>query len=182
MTIDRNERVMEMVEEALREDPDVSNEQLQERAAEIDPRVGELSPRSFNARYPLQVKRKRAAEQQREEGGLRERIMKRVRELVEKGEDFSTQQIQERVAEYVPKVKDLSTREFHTRYAKRIMEKLSGKKVRTEVSGEFRSALRDTLIDYAKDVSAAEDRGEVIQLVENVDEYVDRVMTEVDAR
>lgn len=66
MAIDRNERVMEMVEEALREDPDVSNEELQERASEIDPRIGELSARSFNARYPLQVKRKLASEREEE--------------------------------------------------------------------------------------------------------------------
>lgn len=58
MAVDRNERVMEMVEEALRKDPDVSNGELQERASEIDPRIGQLSARSFNARYPLQVKRK----------------------------------------------------------------------------------------------------------------------------
>lgn len=57
MAVDRNERVMEMVEKELRKNPDVSNDELQERASEIDPRIGELSPRSFNARYPLQVKR-----------------------------------------------------------------------------------------------------------------------------
>lgn len=47
MAVDRNERVMELVEEALRENPDVSNDELQERAAEIDKWVGELSTRSF---------------------------------------------------------------------------------------------------------------------------------------
>lgn len=58
MTVDRNEAVMEMVEETLREDPDVSNEELRRKAAEIDSDIEELSARQFNARYPLQVKRK----------------------------------------------------------------------------------------------------------------------------
>lgn len=116
MAVDRNERVMEMVEEALREDPDVSNEELQERAAGIDPRIGELSPRSFNARYPLQVKRKLAAE--KEEAG-------------------------------------------------------------SEGGGDLRSALRTELLAFAKAVAAAEDRGEVIDVIEDVDEYVDRVMDSV---
>lgn len=117
MTIDRNERVMEMVEEALRENPEVSNDELQERASEIDPRIGELSARSFNARYPLQVKRKLATERE---------------------------------------------------------EKTDAEP--SAESDEFRSVVRETLIDFAKDVAGAEDRGEVIELVEDVDEYVDRVV------
>lgn len=116
MAVDRNPEVMGMVEKALRENPDVSNEDLQERAAEIDEHAGELSARSFNARYPLQVKRTLAAE--RGEGEEEEAV----------------------------------------------------------ASEELQSAVRKTLLDYAKDVAAAEDRGEVIDLVEDVDEYVDRVM------
>lgn len=119
MAVDRNERVMEMVEEALRENPDVSNDELQERASEIDPRIGELSPRSFNARYPLQVKRKLAAESENEEP-------------VDEGGE-----------------------------------------------GKLRATVRTTLLDFARDVASAEDRGQVVELVEKVDEYVDRV---VDAR
>lgn len=118
MAVDRNEQVMEMVEEALRENPDVSNQELQQRAAEIDPDVGELSARSFNARYPLQVKRKLSAEEGEEETKVAE-------------ED------------------------------------------------EFRSTVRETLLDFAKDVTGAKDRGKAIGVVTDVDKYVDRVMEEV---
>lgn len=120
MAVDRNERVMEMVEEAIRENPDVSNQELQERAAEIDPRIGDLSPRSFNARYPLQVKRKLSAEREDEE------------------------------ADETP--------------------------TEATETDDVRPALRQTLIDFARDVAGAGDRAEVIELVENVDEYVDRVV------
>lgn len=115
MTVDRNERVLEMVEEALRKNPDVSNDELQERASEIDPRVGELSPRSFNARYPLQVKRKLAGEKKEEPA---------------------------------------------------------------EAAGEeeLRASVRQTLLDFAKDVAGAEDRGAVIDVLTNVDEYVDSIV------
>lgn len=116
MAVDRNERVMEMVEEALRENPDVSNDELQERAGEIDPRIGELSPRSFNARYPLQVKR---TLKQEEKTGTAEAA----------GEE------------------------------------------------ELRASVRQTLLDFAKDYTGAEDRGEAIDVLRNVDEYVDRVVT-----
>lgn len=70
MALDRNECVMTMVEGALREDADISNKELSKRAAEIDPRIGQLSARSFNARYPLQVKQIVATEEEaRAEGG-----------------------------------------------------------------------------------------------------------------
>lgn len=83
MAVDRNERVMEMVEEAIRENPDVSNQELQERASVIDPRIGELSPRSFNARYPLQVKRRMSVvESERKQRSKREAASEEFRAVV----------------------------------------------------------------------------------------------------
>lgn len=117
MAVDRNEQVTAMVEEALREEPDISNDELQERAAEIDPDVGELSARSFNARYPLQVKRKLSAEQQQ--------------------------------------------------------------KTEAAEGDEFRSTVREALLDFARDVTGARDRGKAIGVVTDVDKYVDRVMEKV---
>lgn len=117
MVIDRNERVMEMVEEAIRENPDVSNDELQERASEIDVEVGELSARSFNARYPLQVKRK---------------MKQKEKEKAPAG--------------------------------------------RAKGDGGLEGAVRAELLQFAKDVAGAEDRARVIDVLTNVDEYVDRVM------
>ena len=52
-----NPNVMQMIEAELGKDPDISNADLFEKAKAIDPEVAELSPRQFNATYPLQVKR-----------------------------------------------------------------------------------------------------------------------------
>lgn len=52
-----NPNVMEMVEAELKKDPDISNPELFEKAKTIDKKVADLSPRQFNAMYPLQVKR-----------------------------------------------------------------------------------------------------------------------------
>lgn len=54
---DANPKVMEMIEAELKKDPDVSNADLFEKAKKVDKGVGSLSPRQFNAMYPLQVKR-----------------------------------------------------------------------------------------------------------------------------
>lgn len=40
----------------------------------------------------------------------------------------------------------------------------------------LKSALRATLLQYARDVAAAQDRSEEIDLMENMEQYVDRVV------
>jgi hypothetical protein len=57
----RNEKVMAMVEEELQKNPSISNEDLFEKAKKIDRGIGQLTSRQFNARYPLQIKRKQSA-------------------------------------------------------------------------------------------------------------------------
>ncbi len=52
-----NPEVMKMIEAELKKNPDISNPELLEKAKKIDKGVGKLSPRQFNAMYPLQVKR-----------------------------------------------------------------------------------------------------------------------------
>ncbi len=54
---DANPKVMEMIESELKKDPDISNKALFEKASKMDKGVASLSPRQFNAMYPLQVKR-----------------------------------------------------------------------------------------------------------------------------
>jgi hypothetical protein len=54
---DVNPKVMDMIRTELEKNPDLSNKELFEKAKSVDKSVGALSPRQFNARYPLQVKR-----------------------------------------------------------------------------------------------------------------------------
>lgn len=53
-----NEKVMALVEQELKKNPDVSVDELYEQAKSAHPSVRELTLRQFNARYPLQVKRR----------------------------------------------------------------------------------------------------------------------------
>jgi hypothetical protein len=55
-----DEKVMGFVEKVLEEDPEIQNEDLFERTKKFKPSIARLSKRQFNARYPLQVKRRRA--------------------------------------------------------------------------------------------------------------------------
>ena len=64
-----NEKVMEFVESELETNPDISVTDLQARAAEVDPAIADLTARQFNARYPLQVKRRKARKSEKASGG-----------------------------------------------------------------------------------------------------------------
>lgn len=52
------EKVMEFVKQQLASNPEILTSELHERAKTLDPGVEQLSLRQFNARFPLQVKRK----------------------------------------------------------------------------------------------------------------------------
>lgn len=113
MAAPADDKVMELVEKQLRKNPEVTNEELFEKAKGVDPSVGELSLRQFHAKYPLQVKRKLAPKT-----GRRSRRSRRRAQEVD------------------------------------------------------REALRQALLKFAKDISAAEGKAETIELLANLDDYV----------
>jgi hypothetical protein len=57
---DLKEDILNMVRKELKKNPDANNEDLFAKAIKIDPGLADLSPRQFNARYPLLVKRELA--------------------------------------------------------------------------------------------------------------------------
>lgn len=65
MAKNTDDKVMSLVEEELKKKPDASTEQLYEKAKSADSSIGKLTLRQFNARYPLQVKRRAGAKRGR---------------------------------------------------------------------------------------------------------------------
>ena len=55
------DKVMQFVERELKKNPQVSNQDLFKGAKKINRAVARLTPRQFHAKYPLQVKRKKAS-------------------------------------------------------------------------------------------------------------------------
>lgn len=53
-----DQKVMDFVEQTLKQDPGIQLEELFRRATEVSDSIRDLSKRQFNARYPLQVKRR----------------------------------------------------------------------------------------------------------------------------
>ncbi len=83
-----DERVMKMVEQELAKNPDVSVEQLFEKAKGVNSGVARMSRRQFHARYPLQVKRRKGGGRKRK-AGARKSGVTRGRTAAARGTDRS---------------------------------------------------------------------------------------------
>lgn len=119
-----DDKVMAVVEEELKKDPDASVQDLYEKAKSMNSAIGKLTLRQFNARYPLQVKRRMSA-----------------------------------------KAPGKGKRQRTTR-----------KRGRAAADGGNRDRVRQTLLRFAGDVAGAEERKELVQVLSNVDRYVDEVL------
>lgn len=155
-----NPKVMAMIEAELAKDPSISNDELLAKAKKIDRSVGNLSARQFNARYPLQVKR-------RKDGPKPAKTKKRT--------------TKKKAAAGAKKAAGArKTRAASSRKAGRKKAASGAKRGRgtaaAPASGGDREAVRKILLDYAKKVSAADSMTDMVDLVMDVDRYVDRVM------
>src|SRR5688572_11291740 len=63
-----NERVMNMVRDEIQKHPEVTSQELFEKAKKLDRGMRSLSARQFNATYPLQVRRTMAPRRRRARG------------------------------------------------------------------------------------------------------------------
>ncbi len=114
------EKVMEFVKSELKKNPNASTTELFEKAKKVDSGVTQLSLRQFNARFPLQIKRKESLAK----GGGRRRSSRRTRRS----------------------------------------------------SRERRENMRGLLMRFASDLSAAEERKDLVQMLAKIDDYVDDAM------
>ena len=108
------DRVMKMVRSEIERRPDITSQELFEKAKKLERGVRNLSPRQFNATYPLQVRRTMAPRRPRAKRGARKAVL-------------------------------------------------------------GRDQVRGVLIEFARTVAGAEDPGQLIDVIGNLDGWVDRV-------
>lgn len=120
---DSVEKVMRFVEQKLQENPDIETSELFELAKKEDSAVENLSLRQFNARFPLQIKRRQSmADPARKQRPRRRRRRSQA------------------------------------------------------ATAEGRDAIRQVFLRFASDLSAAEERKELVGVIARVDQYVEDVM------
>lgn len=142
-----NEKVMEMVRKELEASPDASTTELHEKAKKVDPAMKELSIRQFHARYPLQIKRKKSLAKG---GGRRKKTTKKKRRS---------------------RTSDSGSNSGSGSGSSR------GKQQPASTGSSSRSETHMVLLEFAKEVSAANDRGPtaMLDVISNLDGWVARV-------
>ena len=134
---------------------------------------------------------------------VNDEVMEMVRKELKKNPDAENKDLYAKAKEVDGSIDDLSLRQFHARYPLQVKRKLaqkrggkkgkggkkgsrkrrSRKKSRSgggSASGADREAIRGTLLQFAKDVSSAEGKAEMIDLLTSVDDYVDEVVKALD--
>lgn len=135
---------------------------------------------------------------------IKDDIMRMVRKELEKDPDIENQRLYEKAKEIDGSIGDLTLRQFHARYPLQVKrqkaqqsrgrkkKKQKGKTASRKATGGGRKRggegavdrdrVRATLLRFAKEVSSASDKAEMIDLITNVDEYVDEVEEAVAGR
>lgn len=121
-------------------------------------------------------------------------IMDMVRQELSDDPDVENKDLYAKAKEIDSSVEDLSLRQFHARYPLQVKRKMAqkrrGSSKRTSSSGRRSSAakksdadrdvIRSTLLKFARDVSAADGKAEMIDILSSVDDYVNDVVHAVD--
>lgn len=125
----------------------------------------------------------------------KEEIMEMVRQELSDDPDTENKELYAKAKKIDPSVGDLTLRQFHARYPLQVKRKMAQKRrgsrggasgsgrrgSREANSGSVdRESIRSTLLRFARDVSAADGKAEMIDILSSVDDYVNDVVEAVD--
>jgi hypothetical protein len=191
-----NARIMDMVRREIDKNPSIPSEQLYEMAKKSDSSIGGLSVRQFHARYPLQVKRAAAnARKARRGGAAKKTAGRRGRPPGKTGRKAGAPTAgggapAKKRRGRPPGSGRKATAKRAT--AKRATAKQAtakrgtvgtgrrpGRPRRTAApapAGPGRDAVRSLLLQFARDIAGAEGKADVVEVIGEVDSWVDRVV------
>jgi hypothetical protein len=144
-----NDRVLAMVREEILKNRAITTSDLFAKAKKLSKEINALDIRQFHARYPLQVKRMLATRKRRA-GGAAKRNAAAKRTVA---------------ASVAANGKRGPGRPRKTAAAGAPVTASSGS----------RAAVRNVLLQFAKDIAAAEHRVKFIDVIAGIDDYVERV-------
>jgi hypothetical protein len=147
---DNKEKILGMVEAALKKNPAATTEELQNQVKKKYPSVGPLTKRQFNARYVLQIKRRKPGAGAKKKPDAKAAPRKpRTRRAAAAGRKPGRPRRTRRTA--APASAPAAERSVD----------------RDEVRAQF--------LSFASDIAAAEARKDLVKVLANVDKYVDAV-------
>lgn len=108
------------------------------------------------------------------------KVMELVDREIRKNPDVETGELYEKARKVDEGIGELTLRQFHARYPLQVKRKLAPRKPRRprrrRKAEADRQAIRDVLLRFARDVTAAEGSAELIDALAAVDDYVDEVV------
>ena len=152
---DNNDKVLALVEAELKRNPSATTQELQDKAKKKYPSAGKLSKRQFNARFALQIKR-------RKPGGAANKTRKKATATAR------------RAVATAKKAAAKAARPARGRRPGRPAKAASAAPAAT--SSPDRDAIRQQFLRFASDITAADTRGDLVKVLANVDKYVAAVV------
>ena len=159
---EHNAEVQSKVQETLEGTPGVTVRELYEMAQSMDPSLSELSLRQFNGSYVLPLKRARARAEGTPKSG-RSRRGKRAEKAGGRGRGRKTAQGQEATAAEPSPPRRRSPR------AQQGSEPAAAQ-------GAGKEEVRGVLLEFARDLTAAESALEIIEVMGKLDGYAERIL------
>ncbi|HEV2130130.1 MAG TPA: hypothetical protein VGR27_03480 [Longimicrobiaceae bacterium] len=181
---ERNEEVFERVREELTKRPNLSTGVLYQMAQGLDPTIGKQNPQQFHTRYVVPIKHEQAAVQRsrKRAGGSRKTKQRQTATPRTRRAAAETQpttlapplvEAQPQPAEPQP-AEPAPARHRSPRPAVQ-PERTTRPRRRENGAGE-RRRIRAVFLDLAREVAAAESRGEMVEVLRRIDEYIDQVI------
>jgi flagellar motor protein MotB len=178
---------MQLVEDELKIDFDMSSSDLFEKAKAVFPAVDKLTIRQFHARYPLQIKRRIAMEGtgagKKSSGGKKSATARAG------GRKAAAKKAPAKAAKKAPAK---AAKKATSKAAKKATKKAATKRAATKKAAtkrtrsaavsaptEGRDQVRQVLLQFAGDLSAADERKDVVKVLAGIDGYVNDVMRAV---
>ena len=121
--------------------------------------------------------------------GATDKIMQLVQRELKKNPKATTKELYAKAKKANRSVSRLNIRQFHAKYPLQVKRKMAPRKPRktrakrtvaaprgAPVPETRRQAVRAILLEFAKNLAVAESQAETIDLVRNLDKYVDRIV------
>ncbi|MEX0893675.1 MAG: hypothetical protein WEB88_16030 [Gemmatimonadota bacterium] len=179
---DTNERVMAMVKEELARNPDASVSDLQDKATKLDASIGQLTTRQFHARYPLQVKRAKAAAKGGRGAGRKKATKKRAtkKRAGTKRAAAKKTAAKKPAAKRGPAKRRGRPRKSATKKAAAKKTARRGGAAKKAASagtrrGRSGESVKDVLVDFAGQLAGADTATDLVRVMGELDAWAERI-------
>jgi hypothetical protein len=114
---------------------------------------------------------------------VNDRVMNMVREEIQKRPDITSPELFEKAKKMDRGIRSLSARQFNATYPLQVRRTMAPRRRRARGvgarsrTGAGRERLRGVLLDFARTVAGAQDRGALVEVIGNLDQWIDRLVS-----